>query len=109
MKNEEKTLIFIQSELRLIFETNYFHKQINTNQKYGITLEIRTKENGYDNKPHCHARYEGKYISISLVDYSILEQKGIKKNMQKRAVELVKEYRDELNKLWTEFHGKIEL
>lgn len=109
MKDEEKILYFLQTELRVIFEMPFFYQQVDTSKKYGITLEVRSKENGYDNIPHCHARYNNKCISISLIDYSILEQNGVKENMQRKAIEMVKRYKNELDELWTKFHGKIEL
>lgn len=109
MEKEDEILKFIQIELRNVFEISYFQKTVNPDHRYGITLEIRTKENGYDKKPHCHAKYEDKSISISLIDYSILEEHGFNENMKKKAVKLIKEYKNQLDKLWKKYHGIIEL
>ena len=73
-------------------------------RKCGIRLEIRTKEQGSDNIPHCHAYYQGQYISISLIDFSILET-NLRFEQTKKAVLFAQMNKDLLFQTWEKYHG----
>lgn len=107
--NEKQILNKISSELKIIFGIPFEFAKINTNKKYGMELIVRPKENGYNNIAHCHIKYEDKVISISLENYSILENHGFNNVMEKRAIKLVKENINDLNNLWEKYNYKIEL
>lgn len=74
--------------------------------KDGVIIEIRNKEGGHK-APHIHAKYQGRDISISLVDASILAGNIPAKN-KKIAVEWVKENLDILREKWNNKHTIIK-
>lgn len=71
----------------------------------GIVFEIRTKEQGH-NQPHCHVRYAGAEVSISLVDCSVLAG-NIPTKQQKVASQWVEQNIDVLKKYWNTYHKEI--
>jgi len=71
----------------------------------GILFEIRPKESQH-NTPHCHVSYAGKAVSVSLVDYSILDG-NIPIKQQKQASEWIEDHIDVLRKYWNNYHAEI--
>lgn len=49
---------------------------------YGIIIVIYYEDTGRHKKPHIHARYQGKNISISIEDGTILAGKFPKKQLR---------------------------
>ena len=86
-----------------IFEIYEIRAQVGN--RGAITFEISTKEKGH-NLPHLHATYENKSISISLIDFTVLDGKLPDKQI-KIAVEWTKENIDNLKKKWNEYHSYV--
>ena len=74
--------------------------------KDGVIIEIRNKESGH-NTPHIHAKYQGRDISISLIDGTILAGNIPAKN-ERIAVEWVKENLGILREKWNDKHTIIK-
>src|SRR5574344_530675 len=68
----------------------------------GILFEIRSKENGH-NIPHCHATYQDKEVSISLIDCSILAG-NLDKHNEKYAIDFVQKNLSLFQQHWDKFH-----
>ena len=73
----------------------------------GILFEVRTKEMGHY-IPHVHAEYQGEYISISLVDCSVLAG-NIPNEKKAIAVAYVKNNREKILNEWVDIHGTTYL
>lgn len=103
----EKEALLFEHEWKAIFgiPPNTFGKVDNF---YGITIEMKTKETNHIGKPHCHAKYQGQSIRISLKDFSILDSTKMDAKHQKMAVEYVKEHLDYLTYLWNKIPGVIK-
>jgi hypothetical protein len=71
----------------------------------GLKFEIRPKENGH-NTPHCHVSYQGRYISISLTDFSVLDG-NLPHKQQRQASEWVEGNIQTLEKYWNEYHQMV--
>ncbi len=84
-----------------IFTINARKKQVGYSA--GITYQIWPKEQGYTNIPHCHALYQGYNISISLLNFSILEG-FFPKNKEVEAIEYVKNHVVEIRRQWDDYH-----
>lgn len=69
---------------------------------HGIRFEIRPKEKGH-NVPHCHASYQGKEISISLIDGEVIAG-NIPKQQQSFAVKWVMLNLPTLQSCWDKYH-----
>ena len=67
----------------------------------GLKFEVRPKEKGH-NEPHCHVSYQGRYISISLINLTVLEG-NLPPKQQKQASEWVKENVKILRNHWNEY------
>lgn len=97
----------IQSQLRglVLWEIVFrevFQWRDTVERTHGIRFEIRPKENGH-NVPHCHASYQGKEISISLIDCEVIAG-NIPKPQQSFAVRWVKENLPVLQSCWDKYH-----
>lgn len=71
----------------------------------GLRFEVRPKEMGH-NEPHCHVSYQGRAISISLADFSVLEG-NLPPKQQKQASEWVKDNIGVLRGYWNEYHEVV--
>ncbi len=69
-----------------------------------ITFEIRTKENGH-NEPHCHVKYQGQEISISLLEGHRILAGNLNRKQQAEAIKWVKENIIILRQYWNEYHS----
>ena len=83
-----------------IFEIYSIRAQVGC--RGAIIFEIRTKEKGH-NIPHLHAKYENKEISISLIDFTVLDGK-LPAKQAKIAVDWTKENILALKEKWNEYH-----
>lgn len=97
----------IQSQLRglILWEIVFrevFQWRDTVERTHGIRFEIRPKEKGH-NVPHCHASYQGKEISISLIDCEVIAG-NIPKTQQVFAVKWVKENLAVLQSFWDKYH-----
>ncbi len=69
----------------------------------GLIFEIRPKEKGH-NEPHCHAKCQGKEISISLIGDNKILATTLNERQSREAVKWVKENLEELKKYWNKYH-----
>lgn len=97
----------IQSQLRglILWEIVFrevFQWRDTVERTHGIRFEIRPKEKGH-NVPHCHASYQGKEISISLIDCEVIAG-NIPKPQKIFAVKWVKENLAVLQSCWDKYH-----
>ncbi|WP_461204567.1 DUF4160 domain-containing protein [Clostridium sp. DL1XJH146] len=68
----------------------------------GLTFEVRPKEQGH-NVPHCHVSYQGRNISISLLDFRVL-QGNLPPKQQREASKWVEDNIQILKNYWNEYH-----
>jgi hypothetical protein len=71
----------------------------------GIKFHIFPREAGH-NEPHCHVEYQGHFISISLISYTVIAGNLPSKQVN-QAVIWVKENIGVLKKFWNEYHEEI--
>ena len=104
-ESEEERAIQRQLKGLVLWEVvfrNVYHRRDTVERTHGIRFEIRPKENGH-NVPHCHASYQGKEISISLIDCAVIAG-NIPKQQQRFAVEWVKLNLPVLQSCWDKYH-----
>jgi hypothetical protein len=101
MSLKDEKLNFIAWESILTGITRF----VTVAQYRGIRFEIRPKERGH-NEPHCHVSYQGCEVSVSLIDYDILDG-NIPPKQLKLASQWVKNNIDVLKKYWDEYHDEI--
>lgn len=96
---------YMERKLNIIFD-NFILTEAKVVRSNGITIEVRTKENGH-NIPHCHIeRGKEQQVSVSLVDFTIIADSGNLNSKQKNAIiQLAKEHKEELRNKWEENFG----
>ena len=97
----------IQDRLRGLILWEFVFREVfqwrdTVERTHGIRFEIRPKEKGH-NIPHCHATYQGKEISISLVDGEVIAG-NIPKQQQNFAVKWVMQNLPTLQSCWDKYH-----
>lgn len=71
----------------------------------GLRFEVRPKEMGH-NEPHCHVSYQGRVISVSLNDFSVLEG-NLPIKQQRQASEWIKDNIIVLRQYWNSYHKLV--
>lgn len=105
-QNNEKQILLFENVWKFIFDIPIrFYRVDNF---LGITIEMKTNEANHRGCPHCHAKYQDKEISISLLDCSIIASKGMDPKHEKMAVNYVKDNKDFLIELWNKNPGVIK-
>ena len=71
----------------------------------GITFVIHTRENGH-NKPHLHARYQGKEVVVGIPDGDIISGNLPRKQLN-MASDWVVSHSEYLKEQWDELAGGV--
>ena len=90
------------SECRHIFRISLYF--VNVGKIGSITFEIKTKEKGH-NEPHCHVKYQGREISISLLEGHKILAGNLNEKQQAMAVKWVEDNISILKQYWNEYHS----
>lgn len=94
----------MERRLDTIFD-NFILKEAKVVRIDGVTIEVRTKEEGH-HIPHCHVKRAEQEVSISLVDFKTLSKSDNINSKQEEAIrKLVEEKKEKLRNKWEEYHG----
>lgn len=95
---------YMERQLNIIFD-NFILKEAKVVRNNGISIEVRTSENGH-NVPHCHVQRAEQEVSISLIDFKTLSKSNNINAKQENAIrDLVEKNKSILRNKWEEYHG----